>query len=190
MNYQKSLLPASLFSSDLLIFCSALIIIVRALTVSIDTSSAIFYAFSCASLILLSKALELCDFTRVMNPKFLIFSVVSCSALFVILLSQPASAQFLVQTQDALCKSFTPATANANSTTGINDIIKLVVGFVRGVIILAILGFAVAIGIQRDDKEQIRELVKTPVIILISTLAVDLLASVIVGSAGGAGGCG
>jgi hypothetical protein len=51
-----------------------------------------------------------------------------------------------------------------------------------------ILGFAIAIGVQRDDKEQIRELVKTPVIILLATVVVDVLAVALVSSTGAASG--
>jgi hypothetical protein len=174
-------------SPEILVSIAALLMIVRSLIGTVDSYLAISYTIFFGFLVLVAKALESKRIGLVFGVKVLAYFVVATAILSSILMFHPAHAQFLQQTQDAICGAFTASLGGASTAgaTGVKNLVKIVVGFVRGIIIVIILGFAVTIGVQRDDKEQVRELVKTPVLILISTVIVDVLAFAVVGAAGG-----
>lgn len=172
---------------EILVSIAAFLIVGRSLIGSVDSSTAILYTIFFGFLILVAKVLENKQINLVFGAKVLSYSIVAAAILSSILMFHPAHAQFLQQTQDAICRAFTSALGGASTAgaKGVKDLVKIVVGFVRGIIIVIILGFAVTIGVQRDDKEQVRELIKTPVLILISTVIVDVLAFAVVGTAAG-----
>jgi hypothetical protein len=179
-----------LLSPEILISFTAIAFIIRLLCCTVDSSSTITYTVFFGFLIFVIKALENRGSRWAINPRILVSLIIFISALAATLAVNPAHSQFLIQTQNALCSTFTAnlGTGANNAGAGIKNIVMLVVGFVRGIILLVILGFAIAIGVQRDDKEQIRELVKTPVIILLATVVVDVLAVALVSSTGAASG--
>jgi hypothetical protein len=174
-------------SPEILVSIAAFLMIVRSVIGTVDSFITVSYIIFFGFLVLVAKVLENKKISLVFGAKLLSYSIVVAAILSSILMLHPAHAQFLQQTQDALCGTFTASLGGASTAgaTGIKNLVKIVVGFVRGIIIVIILGFAITIGVQRDDKEQVRELVKTPVLILVSTVVVDVLAFAVVGTAGG-----
>jgi uncharacterized membrane protein YeiB len=185
----------SFLTPDILVALTALGLIARALLPTTDAATLAFYGISTIFVLLITNLMKRLDLRWVLNLKFLTFTVIFCGVFATVLYTNPAHAQFLIQTQNALCAAFTGVTTtggttlNTNAANGVKDIIKIAIGFVRGVVILVVLGFAVAIGMNRDDKDKVRELVSTPMFLLAATIVVDIFSGVLSAVAGAGTAC-
>jgi beta-lactamase regulating signal transducer with metallopeptidase domain len=117
-------------------------------------------------------------------------------ALFVSFSSQPAHSQLLIQTADAICNAFASASdgltaaASTTGTAAAKATVKSTMWILRALIIFFVL-FSVFQMIQnRDDREKIQEIAKSPIMIVFGTIVVDVISSFVAASATATGGCG
>lgn len=106
-----------------------------------------------------------------------LFAIVAITSLF-FAIAEPSQAAFLTGAEEAFGKVF----ATGDSKTSVENLIKLVFGVIRLILLLAVI-FGVIKAIQaRDDSEQVKTQLMLPFIILVGVATVDVMTLLIFGT--------